>query len=79
MWAVEQFDRRPAPVLPAGQAFLDANAHVRHVDQRRGYIRCRADPDELTADVRVVDHVERPGAPATTGASFAVRASARSS
>ena len=66
-------------MLPAGQALLDANAHVRHVDQRRGYIHCRADLDELTADVLVVDHVERPGAPVTTGASFSVRASGRSS
>ena len=71
---VDQQRRRSAePVLPAGQAFLDANPHVHHVDQRRGYLRCHADAGQLTAEVRTVEVVERPGGSSvTTSHSFTV-------
>ena len=63
-----------APSLETGEAFLAANAHLRHVDQRRGYLRCDLDAERLLADFRSLPFVERPGATAITGRSFAVEA-----
>jgi hypothetical protein len=46
---------------------------VRFFESRwRGYLRCVAEPRSWMTDLRVVDTVERPGAPVRTLASFVV-------
>jgi alkaline phosphatase D len=53
--------------------FLPDNPHVRFFDSRlRGYLRCTVDRRRWTTDLRVVDTVERPGAPVRTLATFVV-------
>ena len=64
-------------ILPTGESLLAANPHLRYVNQRRGYLRCRLTPEELTADFRAVPFVSRPGAPVTTDRSFSVPTGAR--
>jgi alkaline phosphatase D len=63
-----------APILDSGRAFLAGNLHLHHVGQRRGYLRCRLQPGVLTADVRTLPAVERPGAPIGTARAFTVEA-----
>jgi alkaline phosphatase D len=63
-----------APILAAGRAYRAANPHLRYVNQQRGYLRCRLEPHELTADFRTVPFVERPGAPIATDRSVTVEA-----
>jgi alkaline phosphatase D len=54
-------------------AYLADNPHVRFFESRwRGYLRCLADRGSWITDLRVVESVERPGAPVRTLASFAV-------
>jgi alkaline phosphatase D len=49
------------------------NPHIRFFDgDRRGYLRCRLERDQLRADLRVVSTVSRPDAPESTYASFVV-------
>jgi alkaline phosphatase D len=56
------------------RACLADNPHVRFFDSRwRGYLRCLVDRQHWRTDLRVVDTVEWPGAPAQTLASFAVQ------
>ena len=64
-------------ILPTGQRLLAANPHLRYVNQRRGYLRCRLTPAQLTADFRTVPFVSRPGAPVATHRSLSVPAGAR--
>jgi alkaline phosphatase D len=55
------------------RACLPDNPHVRYFESRwRGYLRCQVDHHRWTTDLRVVDTIERPGAPVRTLASFAV-------
>lgn len=49
---------------------LAANPHIRFHHNRRGYVRTRFEPTQLTADFRVVPFVSRPGAQAHTQARF---------
>lgn len=54
------------------EAVLGENPHIRYFSNRRGYVRARLTPGELRADFRTLPYVSRPGAPATTSASFVV-------
>ncbi|HEX8133134.1 MAG TPA: alkaline phosphatase D family protein [Actinomycetes bacterium] len=55
------------------RAQLADNPHVRFFDSRwRGYLRCLVNRRRWVTDLRVVDTVERPGAPVRTLASFEV-------
>jgi alkaline phosphatase D len=51
---------------------LADNPHIRFYNNRRGYVRTRFTPTEVTADFRVVPYVQRPGAPAQTRGTFVV-------
>ncbi|MGH3615397.1 MAG: alkaline phosphatase D family protein [Pseudonocardia sp.] len=51
---------------------LAENPHLRFYNNRRGYVRTRFTPGSMTADFRVLSHVQRPGAPVQTRASFVV-------
>jgi alkaline phosphatase D len=54
-------------------AYLPDNPHVRFFESRwRGYLRCQVDHRRWRTDLRVVDTVQRPGAPVRTLASFVV-------
>jgi alkaline phosphatase D len=55
------------------RAYLADNPHVRFFESRwRGYLRCVADHRRWRTDLRVVQTVQRPGAPIRTLASFMV-------
>jgi alkaline phosphatase D len=61
------------PLYEQYRAYLPDNPHVRFFESRwRGYLRCVADHKRWRTDLRVVDTVERPGAPVRTLASFVV-------
>jgi alkaline phosphatase D len=61
------------PLYEQYRAYLPDNPHVRFFESRwRGYLRCVADPNCWMTDLRVVDTVQRPGAPVRTLASFVV-------
>jgi len=63
---------------PARDAALVAeNTHLKFVNERRGYIMCRATPQELKADFRTLDYISRKGAHARTAASFTIPAGER--
>jgi alkaline phosphatase D len=51
---------------------LSANPHVKFLNSRRGYVRCRITPGLWTTDFRIVPYVERAGAPVQTRATFVV-------
>jgi alkaline phosphatase D len=57
---------------PETPAILAENPHVKFFNNRRGYVRTRFTAREVRADFRALDHVQRPGAPVTTKASFVV-------
>lgn len=47
--------------------------HIKFFDgDRRGYVRCRVEPAQMQADLRVVSTVSRPDAPESTFASFII-------
>jgi alkaline phosphatase D len=63
---------------PAGRRFLDSTPHLHYANQRRGYLRCRLTPSDLTVDFRVVPYVSgRADAPVFTDRSFVVEADSR--
>ena len=63
---------------PAGRRFVDSTPHLHYANQRRGYLRCRLTPSDLTVDFRVVPYVTgRADAPVFTDRSFVVEADAR--
>lgn len=63
---------------PAGNAAIRAeNPHIAFIDQRRGFLLCRAAPDELRAEFHTVPYVSRRGAPSSVAASFTIPAGAR--
>jgi alkaline phosphatase D len=51
---------------------LAENPHIRFYNNRRGYVRTRFTPNEVTADFRVVPYVKQPGAPVETRGTFVV-------
>ena len=57
-----------------GQNFLDHNAHLKLVNERRGYIVVELTPRELQAHYRAVPYIDRPGGPISTIKSFTVEA-----
>nr|WP_253776628.1 alkaline phosphatase D family protein [Goodfellowiella coeruleoviolacea] len=51
------------------------NPHVKLYDARRGYVHCTLTPERLTADFKVVDHIQRDDqAPVSTVARFVTEA-----
>ena len=62
-----------APMAIEG-AVLSHNPHVKHISNRRGYVRHTVTPKTWTADYRALEKVSEPGAPATTLKSFVVEA-----
>jgi len=51
---------------------LAENPFVRFSNAERGYVSCTLTPREYRADYRVVEYIDRPGAPGITRASFVV-------
>jgi alkaline phosphatase D len=61
------------PLYELYRSYLADNPHVQFFESRwRGYLRCVADYQHWRTDLRVVETVERPGAPVRTLASFVV-------
>jgi alkaline phosphatase D len=61
------------PLYEQYSAYLADNPHVRLFESRwRGYLRCVVDQRRWRTDLRVVETVQRPGAPVRTLASFVV-------
>jgi alkaline phosphatase D len=58
--------------LPAVEAYLPENPHIRFYNNQRGYVRCTVTPDQWKTDYRVLPFVEKPGAQVKTRASFIV-------
>ncbi|MEC9052366.1 MAG: alkaline phosphatase D family protein, partial [Actinomycetota bacterium] len=56
---------------------LRTNPHLRWTSNRRGYVMTTLTPDTLTADFRTLPFVERPGATASTAASWVVESGRR--
>ncbi|WP_083502335.1 alkaline phosphatase D family protein [Sphaerimonospora mesophila] len=54
------------------KAILELNPHIGFFDGHRGYVSCTASMDDFSADYRVVDYVDRRGAPVSTVAAFRV-------
>lgn len=61
-------DGTPTTVIPGA----DVNPHLKFYSDRRGYVRTRITPAQLTADFRGLDAVKRPGAAIRTLKSFAI-------
>lgn len=61
-----------ADTLPAVEAYLPDNPHVRFYNNQRGYVRCLLTPDRWQTDYRVVAAVETPGSDVKTRATFIV-------
>ncbi|GII65675.1 alkaline phosphatase [Sphaerisporangium krabiense] len=57
---------------PATQPFLKINPHLKFYNNQRGYVLTKVERDQLTADFRVVPHVQTPGAAVHTKATFVV-------
>jgi alkaline phosphatase D len=55
-----------------GKRMLEANPHMRFMNQQRGYVRCDLTPDRCATDYRIVPFVTREGAPIETRASFII-------
>ncbi|ROP43822.1 alkaline phosphatase D family protein [Pseudokineococcus lusitanus] len=53
---------------------LAENPHIRYASSLRGYVLVDLTPERMTARYRVLDRVQEAGAPARTGATFAVEA-----
>jgi alkaline phosphatase D len=61
------------PLYELYRGYLPDNPHVRFFESRwRGYLRCKVDHRRWRTDLRVVETVQRPGAPVRTLASFVV-------
>ncbi|GAA4103988.1 alkaline phosphatase D family protein [Actinomadura miaoliensis] len=69
-------DGEPDPSTNA--AIRAENPHIALIDQRRGYLLCRAAPGEMTADFHAVPYVTRRGAPVSSAVQFTVHDGARS-
>jgi alkaline phosphatase D len=60
------------PGTTDASAILALNPHIKFFDGHRGYVSCVASTEEFRADYRVVDFVDRAGAPVRTVAGFRV-------
>jgi alkaline phosphatase D len=54
------------------------NPHIAYIDQRRGYVLCKAGADGLRAEFHTVPYISRRNAPASVSATFTVPNGARS-
>lgn len=61
-----------ADTMPAVQAYLPENPHVRFYNNQRGYVRCTITPDRWQSDYRVLKAVSTRDQPISTRASFTV-------
>ncbi len=67
-----------AELSDSGRRFLANTPDLHYANQRRGYLRCRVTPTEMTVDFRVVPYVTgADDAPVRTDRSFVVEAGAR--
>ena len=65
----------PAGLIPAVQATLADNPHIRYFDGlHRGYVRCEVTPQLWRSDYRGVESILTPTSPVSTLASFVVQA-----
>ena len=53
-----------------GRRVLELNPHFKYFCDQRGYLRCTVTPSEWRTDYRIMDYVERRGAPIETRVSF---------
>ena len=53
-----------------GSPIARANPHIKFYNDQRGYVSCTVTPEEWRTDYRMVEYVNRPGAPVTTLATF---------
>jgi alkaline phosphatase D len=53
-------------------ALLSENPFVKFHNAERGYVSCTITPDEWRSDYRIVEYIDRPGAPLITRRSFVV-------
>ncbi|GAA5054395.1 alkaline phosphatase D [Thermocatellispora tengchongensis] len=60
------------PPSTDNHAILAANPHIRYFEGHRGYLTGTATPTAFEVAYRVVDFVDRPGAPVSTAAVFGV-------
>jgi alkaline phosphatase D len=58
--------------IPAVQAYLPENPHVKFYNNQRGYVRCSVTPDRWESEYRVLPFVSKAGAPVETRARFIV-------
>lgn len=61
-----------ADTLPAVEAYLPENPHVRFYNNQRGYVRCSLTAERWQTDYRVLPFVEKQGAGVSTRATFVV-------
>jgi len=54
------------------KSVLADNFFVKFANAERGYVRCTVTPDEWRSDYRVVEYIDKPGAPLITRRSFVV-------
>ena len=69
-------DGHHAPVTNA--AIRAENPHIAHIDQRRGFVLCKASPGELRAQFHTVARITERDAPDAVSAAFTVPDGARS-
>lgn len=54
-----------------GRRVLKLNPHIKYFNDQRGYLRCTVTPEQWRTDYRIMEYVERRGAPIETRVSFA--------
>ncbi|GII80019.1 alkaline phosphatase [Sphaerisporangium rufum] len=57
---------------PARHPYLAINPHLKFYNNQRGYVLTKIESELMTADFKVVPHVQQPGAEAYTRATFVV-------
>ncbi|GII29090.1 alkaline phosphatase D family protein [Planotetraspora mira] len=57
---------------PATHPYLAINPHLKFYNNQRGYVLTRIERDAMTADFKVLPHVQTPGSEAYTRATFVV-------
>ncbi|GAA4594776.1 alkaline phosphatase D family protein [Planotetraspora phitsanulokensis] len=57
---------------PAAHPFLAINPHLKFYNNQRGYVLTKIERDAMTADFKVVPHVQTPGSEAYVRATFVV-------